>query len=183
MKIYTRTGDGGETLLPGGRRVSKASLIIDAVGNLDELNSFIGYIVSHSNYPSVNKTLLTIQNTLFEIGSEIAQDPKNKNMVKKFKLGKSKVTFLEKQIDLLDKKLPTLKYFILPGGSPVSASFHLSRAISRRVERSVVLLDEVDSVNPNIIMYLNRLSDLLFVFARYTNILDGNTDVIWKSKA
>jgi cob(I)alamin adenosyltransferase len=182
MKIYTRTGDTGETLLPGGRRVSKASLIIDAVGNLDELNSFIGYVVSHSNYPSVNKTLTLIQNTLFEVGAEIAVDPKNKNQSKKFKLRASKINFLEKKIDDLDSKLPPLKYFILPGGSQVSASFHLARAISRRAERSVVLLAEVSNINPNVIKYLNRLSDLLFVLARYTNILDGNADIIWKIK-
>lgn len=178
MKIYTKQGDFGTTSLIGKHGLSKASAQIRAIGALDELNSTLGVAVSSIKDRKLQELLLANQSVLFELGSELAQG----NSSKKFKLKASKIVKLEKIIDLLDSKNTTLKSFILPGGSSSSALLHYARSVARRAESETVGLAELEAVNPNILKFLNRLSDFLFVLARYINMLDGNTDVLWVSK-
>ncbi len=192
MKIYTRTGDSGETGLLGGKRISKDSLEICALGSLDELNAIIGVSISFCKFKDIIGILTTVQNDLFNVGSEIAvggparHDAQGvagggviKNPRYKFKLGKSKVTDLEKQIDKVSNRIDELRNFILPGGPTLTSLIHFSRAIARRTEREIVALSKIQKINPNVLMYINRLSDLLFVLARLVNKLENVPDTKW----
>lgn len=179
MKIYTKTGDKGETGYIGGR-VSKSSERIELVGNLDELNACLGLIVGKTkndeNFSKLNQKILKLQSSIFSLGAVIAG-------------GKSEVNFkketekLEKEIDAMDKLLEPLKNFILPGGSEVAAHIHLSRTICRRAERQMVryfdTINFTDEASVNLLSYLNRLSDYLFVLARFVNKNLGEEDVVW----
>jgi cob(I)alamin adenosyltransferase len=173
MKIYTKTGDTGQTSLVGGTRVSKSDAKIEAYGTVDELNSSIGIIASlDSNYIDFLKT---IQHKLFNIGSVLAAE---ENL--EFELpdiDQEDILVLEKEIDRLNKGLPRLKNFILPGGSLLSAHTHMSRCICRRAERRVVVLK--DERYPKHIKYLNRLSDYLFILSREYLRVEGKEEVIW----
>ncbi len=168
MKIYTKTGDGGTTALFGGTRVQKHNLFVEAYGTIDELNAHIGLLRDHIDDFKQNKTLISIQNTLFEIGAHLASGPENsqKNQSKLPKIKKSAVTFLESEIDEMNTALPPMTHFILPGGHPVVSYCHIARCVCRRAERRVSQVSEYEKINANILIYLNRLSDYLFVCAR-----------------
>ena len=166
MKIYTKKGDDGTTSLIGGTRVSKSDIRIDSYGNTDELNSYIGWIRDLTQDDELNKTLLEIQDRLFTIGSHLAADPE-KSKMKLPNLSEPDVVFLEKKIDELNDELTEMKSFILPGGHPSVSCCHVARCVCRRTERSVVLLSQDAFVDPQIIKYLNRLSDFLFILARF----------------
>ncbi|MCL5434806.1 MAG: cob(I)yrinic acid a,c-diamide adenosyltransferase [Patescibacteria group bacterium] len=179
MSVYTRFGDKGKTSLYGGKAVSKGSLRIDAYGSLDELNSAIGVVLTEIQNPGVKKELLLIQNDLFAIGASLASNMENK------KLGeylKKRVRDFEKQIDSLSEKLPELMNFILPGGGKAGSFLHLARTVCRRSERRVVELLEKENVNKETLIYINRLSDLLFTFARYINYQEKKKEIIWSSR-
>lgn len=182
MSIYTKSGDKGETGLLGGRRVSKSTPRIVAIGEIDELNAALGVLCAlkreEKEQEKVIETLHDIQSDLFMIGAELA-DPEKKSPA--LPLQTNDVQKLEQWIDEREKKLPELKNFILPGGTPFAAHAHLARAICRRAERTVVALHEKESINPQIIIYLNRLSDLLFMLAREDIYEKRGKEILWKS--
>ena len=165
-KIYTRGGDEGFTSIVGGKRVRKSSLIIEAISNVDELNSILGLIINYLQ--SHHKRIIqNIQNDLFDLGADLAT-PLNikKNVIR---ISKKHTLFLEKEIDKINSKLKPLTSFILPGGTKISALIHLDRTVNRRSEVSIVKLNEKYNVNLEALKYINRLSDYLFVLARQTN--------------
>lgn len=178
MKVYTGKGDRGETGLYGGKRVPKNSPRIEAYGIVDELNSFVGLAITETADKNVKALLLKIQNQLFTVGSDLAT-PEEK---KQESVG-TPVEFysnIEKEIDKFEAKLEELKSFILPGGSKSSAHLHVCRTVARRAERAVVSLKNSVEIGNNILIFLNRLSDLFFVLARYENQVSGNPDVKWE---
>ncbi len=184
MKIYTKTGDKGETGLFGGERVSKDSLRISVYGTVDELNSFIGLAINKIKTENIKENLKKIQNYLFTVGAELATPENDKT--KKLKIERTPVTFyteLEKMIDEYDGKLDELKNFILPGGTESAALLQVCRTICRRAERELVSLRKSVTIGDNILIFLNRLSDLLFVLSRYENKVSNHPDIIWDPKS
>ena len=165
MKIYTKTGDKGQTSLIGGTRVPKHHIRIETYGTVDELNSYIGLIHCQDIGFHYKQMLKEIQDRLFTIGASLASDPERSKMkIPDLKIGD--IEILETEIDKMNEELPALKHFILPGGSTTVSYCHLARCICRRAERLVVQLAEANFVDSNITIYLNRLSDYLFVLAR-----------------
>ncbi|MEJ2614207.1 MAG: cob(I)yrinic acid a,c-diamide adenosyltransferase [Ignavibacteriaceae bacterium] len=183
MKIYTKTGDRGETGLFGGTRISKSSPRIEAYGTVDELNSFIGLAITEAQDGSVKSLLNKIQNQLFIVGSDLAT-PKSTEDQKKniLRIPAEFHEEIEKSIDSFEEKLDELKNFIIPGGSKSASLLHICRTISRRAERRVVALNSLEQINENIVIFLNRLSDLFFVLSRYENKVSNHPDVIWESQ-
>lgn len=181
MKIYTKTGDKGTTALFGGKRVSKANLRIDAYGTVDELNSWLGMLRDQEINEKRKDELIGIQDRLFTIGSNLATEPGN-TRAKIPSLADSDVKLLEKSIDAMESALPPLKAFILPGGHPSVSVSHVARTVCRRAERLVVALDGVEPVDPLVIVYLNRLSDLLFVLGRKMSVELGAQETPWTPK-
>jgi cob(I)alamin adenosyltransferase len=180
MKIYTRTGDSGDTGLFGGPRVRKDHARIEAYGTIDELNAVLGMVRSQELTPELSTLLETFQNDLFTLGAELATpDPGQHAMPR---VTEDDVARLEKQIDHFEALLPPLKQFILPSGSSAGTTLHVARAVCRRAERRVVTLQEIDTevVSTAILVYLNRLSDLLFVLARFANQQAGEPEVPWQ---
>ncbi len=180
MKIYTRTGDEGETGLVDGSRVGKDSVRVSAYGDVDELNALIGVVLAHSSDAKLGELLRGIQRDLFALGAQLA-DPKDRVAARKAKVRvvPEHVAVLEKAIDARASELPPLTAFILPGGSPLGAFLHLARTVCRRAERNVVALSRQQNVDPVLIVYLNRLSDLLFVLARHENHRLGQHEDRW----
>jgi cob(I)alamin adenosyltransferase len=178
MKIYTKTGDKGYTSLIGGVRVPKHHLRIEAYGTVDELNSYLGLITTSDLAEEDQSLIKEIQDRLFTIGSSLASDPEKAKM-KIPDLHLSDIELLEKKIDELDAFLPALKSFILPGGSVLASHCHIARCICRRAERYVVQLAESSPVDDKVIMYLNRLSDYLFVLARKVNFNSNIEENPW----
>ncbi len=174
-RIYTKTGDEGETGLFGGSRVPKDDPRVAAYGDVDELNAAIGLAASLEPQSFDATFLETIQRDLFTIGAELASP----NPAEAPHIGQAQVGALEHMIDGHEAKLPTLKNFILPGGTPRAAAFHVARTVCRRAERAVVALAHRQKISPAIVQYLNRLSDLLFVLARAANAQAGRPDVPW----
>lgn len=174
LKIYTRTGDAGMTSLYGGKRVEKHNLQVESYGTVDELNSSLGVLISHTSNSYVKNFYTVIQNDLFSIGSYLAGAKQDLTLIGK------RIFEIEKFIDTLDKDLDPLKNFILPGGSKEASFAHLSRSICRRVERVVIKLSKEKEIDKRVIMYLNRLSDSLFETARFLNKENHFNDVIWK---
>src|SRR5574338_87389 len=171
MKIYTKTGDAGKTSLIGGTKVLKSDPRIEAYGTVDELNSYIGLVSDFCNDETAKVILKEIQDRLFTIGAELACDPKKDTKVPIPDLHESDVELLEKEMDRMDAELPRMKNFILPGGLPAVSFMHVARCVCRRAERCCVNLMETEGgVNPLIIKYINRLSDYLFMLARYTGM-------------
>lgn len=173
MKIYTKTGDKGYTSLIGGTRVPKFDLRIESYGTVDELNSYIGLIADQDISASQKAVLKEIQDRLFTIGSFLASDPQKTNKNKQGRKGMSipdlipeDIELLEKEIDTMSDILPQLRHFILPGGNSTVSFCHIARCVCRRAERSVVHLAEDSVVDEKVIIYLNRLSDYLFILAR-----------------
>lgn len=182
MKIYTKTGDGGNTSLIGGTKISKAHLRIEAYGTVDELNSYIGLCKDLLGEPG-NAILPEIQDRLFTIGSALACDPEKETKMKIPDLKEDDVSLLENEIDRMNEVLPPMKSFLLPGGHPTVSHVHVARCICRRAERSCVRLQtEKNEVEPIIPKYLNRLSDYLFVLARYSAHLLNVSEVPWRAR-
>lgn len=179
VKIYTRGGDKGETSLIGGKRTSKSSARIHAYGSVDELNSAIGLAISFIDDQNVKDVLEKIQNELFIVGSDLADPsyPENPNKIPR--VSEAMVKQMESTIDRYEGELEAIQYFILPGGTKEASLLHLARGIARRAERVAVELSSSEPVNPSVIVYLNRLSSLLFVFARLVNKKKGVKDVAW----
>lgn len=178
-RIYTRGGDKGKTSLGSGTRVPKNDLRIAAIGDVDELNSSLG--LCRLSWPEEHQTFFhRIQNDLFDVGADLCMEDLTQENV--LRIQESQVTWLESKIDEFNKDLAPLKSFVLPGGSTLSSALHLSRSIARRAERSVVALQADASINDQVAVYLNRLSDLLFVLARFFND-KGAGDILWKPGA
>jgi cob(I)alamin adenosyltransferase len=171
-KIYTRTGDRGETGLGDGSRTGKASPRVEAMGEVDELNSFIGLLLTRSLPEPLRPALVTIQHDLFDLGGELSIPGARA-------IQEAQVQRLEEVLDGINAELPPLKEFILPGGNEMAALCHIARAVCRRAERGVVALDLAEPQNPALLSYLNRLSDLLFVMARSLARADGGSEVYW----
>lgn len=182
MKIYTKTGDKGATALIGGSKVSKAHLRIEAYGTIDELNSYIGLCRDLAEDATIAANLQKIQEQLFTIGAILACDPDKNIKMSLPSMKESYVTDLESGIDNMETVLPEMKFFILPGGHPLISHIHVARSICRRAERCCVRLSEESTVDPLILIFLNRLSDYLFVLARYTGHLKGIADIPWKAE-
>jgi cob(I)alamin adenosyltransferase len=178
MKIYTRTGDKGSTGLLGGSRIPKNSVRIRAIGEVDELNASIGVARLHSVGSSVDALLADIQNRLFDLGAGLASPPEGR--IQAQSLSETQVAELERSIDEQTEALEPLRNFVLPGGSALGAHLHLSRCVCRRAERSLLDLHESEPVQPELLAYLNRLSDWLFVSARTANAAQGVSDVAWQ---
>ena len=172
-KIYTRGGDSGLTSLGDGKRIEKHSLRIKAYGEIDEVNSILGIAVCYCG-GFLKKIILKIQNDLFDVGADLCI-PSLKE--KKIVLNEQNILFLEKELDVMNDKLKKLDSFILPGGTKASSFLHYARTVTRRCERTIVELNSKEKINQNIIKYINRLSDFLFVAARIENIEDG--DILW----
>lgn len=180
VKIYTKTGDRGTTSLFGGKRISKDSARIEAYGCVDELNSVIGTVVAKKPASVVLKKLVRVQGELFVLGGDLASPLDTKTKIPR--ITRAYVGRLEKEIDGLEHELPQLRNFILPGGSKVGAHLHLARAVARRAERAVVNLSLEEKINPIAQTYVNRLSDWLFVLARYANKIEGVKEIPWKGR-
>ncbi len=179
VKIYTRGGDKGETSLIGGKRTSKSSSRIHAYGSVDELNSAIGVAISFIDDKAVKDVLGKVQNELFIVGSDLADPsyPNNPNKIPR--VSDEMIKQMESTIDKYEGQLEAIQYFILPGGTKEASLLHLARGIARRAERVAVELSSTEPVNPSVIAYLNRLSSLLFVFARLMNKNKDVKDVAW----
>ena len=176
-KIYTRTGDDGTTGLAGGERVPKHNIRIEAFGTVDETSSAIALVLAEPGVPDrLRDILLSVQNDLFEVGAELS-------MPEYDGVDASSVTVLENALDELNADLPPLKEFVLPGGDRAAAACHLARTICRRAERRAFELADRETVGPDVLRYLNRLSDLLFVASRWLARRNGGSETLWKKKA
>ena len=184
MKIYTKTGDKGETALYGGTRVSKASARVESYGTIDELNSFIGFAKTEITVEKVLNQLKKIQFDLFTVGSESATPTDKLTLANgqsrlSLVISETEIEELENWMDDLEEELQPLQYFILPGGGKAATSLHICRTVCRRAERSLVFLNETEAVRPELIKYLNRLSDYLFVLARYMSKINNESEEYW----
>jgi cob(I)alamin adenosyltransferase len=180
MKIYTKTGDSGKTSLNSPQRIPKNNIRVEAYGTIDELNSVLGIVMTHDFPDSIKLDIEKIMNLLFQVGSDLAT-PFESPMDKKIKrIDENDISYLEKLIDDYDKELPELRNFILPGGSQPSAYINLARTVARRAERRIVALSDSEEINLNIIKFINRLADYLFVAARYVNLKLNIKEKIWK---
>lgn len=179
MKIYTKTGDDGTTALFAGGRVSKDDLRVEAYGTVDELNSTLGLIRTFELSSEIQTWLTDIQNTLFVIGADLAT-PLDSTPSWLVRLDEAHTTKLEHWIDVMDEHLPQLTAFILPGGHPAAAHTHIARTITRRAERLCVSANHTTPINPQVTIYLNRLSDFLFTLARRINQHFGVDDAPWR---
>jgi cob(I)alamin adenosyltransferase len=180
VKIYTKTGDKGSTSLWGGRRVSKHDLRIEAYGTVDELNSYLGLIRDLQTSSEQDATLHQIQYQLFNIGSVLATDSGSKSPVDP--PSEDSITLIEVEIDKMNQVLPPLQNFILPGGHPLISHCHIARTVCRRAERRIVALREAEEISDSIIIFLNRLSDYLFILSRYYCKSLGVEEIKWEVK-
>jgi cob(I)alamin adenosyltransferase len=178
-RIYTRTGDGGSAGLVDGSRVSKASLRMAAIGEVDEANAAVGAAMATLSAGDVAATLLRIQNELFDLGADVATPGEVDGALR---IVSSQVERLEQDIDALNARLSPLTSFILPGGSAAVAALHIARAVVRRAERAAVALNEREALNDQLLAYLNRLSDYLFVAARHVAAAEGG-ELLWQPGA
>lgn len=179
-KIYTKTGDSGETALGNGTRVAKHSARVTAYGTVDETNATFGLARQHAT-GEIDAQLAAIQNDLFDLGADLCRPDMDKDATAEYpplRVTPEQVSRLESEIDAMNERLTPLRSFVLPGGSPLAANLHLCRTVSRRAERLCVELATEESINPAVIKYLNRLSDWCFVASRIAND-DGKADVLW----
>ncbi len=180
MKIYTGFGDKGKTALFGGGRVDKHDLRVECYGTIDELNSQLGFVNSFPLSPETGDLILRLQNELFILGSEVATPDEKQRAGFTEHIDTERTIELEKTIDALQEQLTPLKKFILPGGSPAAAACHVARTICRRAERHLSLLSTLEQTENVWLVYLNRLSDLLFVLARIINKESSTPDIVWQ---
>jgi cob(I)alamin adenosyltransferase len=178
-RIYTRTGDKGETGLVGGGRVPKDSVRVEAYGSVDEVNSVLGLARSLQSDTEIDSVLEELQRDLFIAGADLAGDGKDLGVPR---ITKTRVLELEEIIDRFESELPALQVFILPGGGRGGATLHFARTVARRAERRIVTLSRTENINDQLIPYINRLSDLLFVLARATNHREKRTEIKWHGK-
>jgi cob(I)alamin adenosyltransferase len=183
MKIYTKTGDDGKTGLFGGARVSKDDVRVEAYGTVDELNAALGLAQSLGANAREGAIIAELQNDLFVLGAELACVAEKRSNLKLRLLDSADANRLESHIDALDSELPPLKHFILPGGHPVAAALHQARTVCRRAERRVLTLATLQPVPQHLLVYLNRLSDLLFVLARHAQAERKLEDVLWEPRS
>ena len=176
MPIYTRSGDTGSTSLFGGKRVLKCEELVEVYGSLDELNSWVGHIAALFPSPDVKLFLQTIQSDLFTIGSTLAGWKGDLSSLD------GRVKEMEARIDAMDESLPPIRNFILPGGAELAAHAHITRSICRRVERQTVALMQKQEIDKRIVKYLNRLSDLFFMLARFINKKENVEEIVWQGK-
>jgi cob(I)alamin adenosyltransferase len=182
MKIYTKTGDLGETSLFGGKRVFKDDPRVDAYGTVDELNAFVGLLIDAlEDQPATYQLLIEVQRRLFSLGAHLAADP-NGSFKMEHDLLDSDLVLLEQAMDTMDEVLPELRNFILPNGHSIVSICHVCRTVSRRAERSVVALQHESPVDPIALQYLNRLSDYFFVLSRFLGKNLGANEVIWTKR-
>lgn len=177
MKVYTKTGDAGQTSLFGGRRVSKTHIRIEAYGTIDELNSTIGLLASVINFTDQNELLVEIQRRLFTIGAILASDPEKELPTPD--LHTEDIVLLENTMDNLEAQLPPLRSFVLPGGSSSNAIAHICRTITRRAERRVLELAAEEDIPMIVVRYLNRLSDYFFMLSRYVALMENHPEIPW----
>jgi cob(I)alamin adenosyltransferase len=180
-KIYTKTGDKGTTSLIGGTRLPKDHIKIEAYGSVDELNAWIGVLADAPENKKRNVFLKEIQDRLFTIGAELASEPEQ-NKKKLPELFESDIEVLEKEMDVYNEDIPTLRAFVLPGGHPLVSFAHVARTVCRRSERQIITLSHNEDVNPLIIKYLNRLSDYLFVLSRKITQEQNAPEIAWKPR-
>lgn len=178
MKIYTKTGDSGTTALFAGGRVPKHHLRVEAYGTIDELNSLLGVVRASQPSQQTDAWLETVQNQLFHLGADLATPPSAKSSWVT-RIGEDEIKWLEAGIDHMTEQLPPLRNFVLPGGSPAAAQLQVARAVCRRAERIMTALDENAEIGPIVLAYVNRLSDWLFVLARYENLQAGESETKW----
>ncbi len=182
-KVYTRTGDDGTTSLGAGQRVPKDSLRVETYGTVDELNSHVGAAIAAGIEPTLVDALQRIQNDLFHLGSDLCVTEEDKTARPVPRVETRHVDSLEALIDRLSADLPPLENFVLPGGTWGAAQLHVARTVCRRSERLAVTLARGEAVGDQVVIYLNRLSDLLFVMARWENLKKETPDVLWNSRA
>lgn len=183
LKIYTKTGDQGKTSLIGGTKVLKSHVRIETYGTVDELNSYIGMVSDLVTDAPTKVVLKEIQDRLFTVGASLATDPEKEPLMKIPDLKETDITFLEKEIDKMNEILPPMKSFILPGGHIAVSTLHVVRCVCRRAERLCVNMQEQELfIEPLVIKYLNRLSDYLFVLARYTGHQLGVEEIKWQPR-
>lgn len=183
LKIYTKTGDTGNTSLIGGTKVPKSHIRIETYGTVDELNSYIGFCNDQITHQKSQQLLREIQDRLFTIGSSLACDPDREPLLKIPDLKETDIQLLETEMDAMNEKIPAMKSFILPGGHPAVSSLHVARCICRRAERLTVHMQQENIfVDPLVIKYLNRLSDYLFVLSRYIGHELGVEEIPWKPR-
>lgn len=177
MKIYTKTGDSGETGLYGGQRVPKDNRRVETYGTVDELNAVLGLAATQIADSEILSILLRLQNELFEVGADIATPLERTDRIPRVR--QDQIELLEAEIDRFEEELEPLTNFILQGGTPGASYLHVARAVCRRAERHLVTLEREETLNPEVLQYLNRLSDHLFVVARLTNHRAGVADIKW----
>lgn len=183
IRVYTKTGDKGSTGLIGGTRVPKDHIRIEAYGTVDELNSYLGVVTDQLGDPEVNEWILEIQDRLFTVGSSLATDPEKAPKMKLPDLRDSDIEWLEQRIDEMDDVLPAMKSFILPGGHIAASNAHVARCVCRRAERLCVhMRNNEEFVAEEVLKYLNRLSDFLFVLARFIVFKNGGTEIPWRPR-
>jgi len=182
MKIYTRTGDAGETGLFGGARVGKDDARVEAYGTVDELNSCLGVARALGVSAGTDASLLQIQSDLFTLGAELACVAGKEDKLRMAVVGEADIKRLEDCIDLNEVSLEPLKNFVLPGGCPGAAELHRARTVCRRAERRTLTAGRISPIRPDVVIYLNRLSDLLFVLARYENHAASIADIPWHAR-
>ncbi len=180
-RISTGTGDAGTTGLVGGERVNKSALRVEVFGTVDEINDCIGLAASLTEDPSVGERLATVQEELFTLGADLAT-PRDARAAT-VRMTEAHIARVAAETDRLEAELPPLTKFILPGGSPAGSSLHLARSVTRRAERLAWRLSETEDVNPHALVYLNRLSDYLFLLARDVNLSLGRAEVEWKGRS
>lgn len=181
FKIYTKSGDDGTSGLIGGTRVDKSDARLEAYGTIDELNSWIGLIINGVHKKGARQCLEFIQNKLFIIGSHLATDDTKSDLKKQLQCSDDDIAYLESEIDRMQNKLPQLNNFILPGGSIAASHSHIARTVCRRAERRISVVKNDNNIEKNIIIFVNRLSDYLFVLARYINNIEGISETKWES--
>ncbi|HEX4681802.1 MAG TPA: cob(I)yrinic acid a,c-diamide adenosyltransferase [Gemmatimonadaceae bacterium] len=181
MKIYTKTGDTGQTALFGGGRVPKSDARVEAYGDVDELNATLGVVLATHPLPRIDEVVAPIQHDLFAIGALLATPDRDRMQrhLEKARIDDARIAELERAIDAGDDELEPLKAFVMPGGTPKAAALHVARTVCRRAERRVVGLSSGTEIPAIVVIYLNRLSDLLFTLARVANRRAGSTEVTW----
>ena len=180
-KVYTRTGDKGETSLVGGVRIKKSDIRLEAYGTVDELSAHLGMLVAMMKDGEERDLIIRVQNNLFNVCTHLATDQSQTPLYPSAHLADGEIELLEERIDQLMHRLPERLGFILPGGTPTAAQAHICRTVCRRAERRIAALAEVAQIGPEMQQYVNRLSDYLFVLAKIINFNEGKSEIIWEN--